>query len=416
MKKIKDLMKHPLFSGSAIMFVGSMGANAINYLYHLIMGRLLGPVEYGILASLYSIMYLISIIPSSASVSIVKYISSSKSINVYSVYSEINKFIFKISLIISLLILFSSKVIANFLNIDNLLSIILLAPVLFLSLVTLVNQATSQGLIKFVGHIVPNLISSVFKLLLGIFFIYIGWSVAGAMFAVTIGALFAYFYSFNFIKKHISKTKLRKIDIMPFIRYSAPVLLQSLAFTSIFTIDVMLAKHFLDPFSAGIYAALSTLGKIIFFATSPVTATMFPVISKRISLKQEYKKIFLLSLLATFAIAFVITCFYWIFPNIAIGVLYGREYISAKTDLVWMGFFILFYTLSNLIVNFFLSIGKLKIVIIPILAALIQILVIWTNHDSITEIIQISFYTTLTMFILLIGYTGYNLIYEPKRL
>src|SRR3989344_3766281 len=97
MKLINKLINHPLFSGSAIMFVGSMGANAINYLYHLIMGRLLGPVEYGVLASLYSIMYLISIIPSSASVSIVKFISSAKDNEVSSVYNSINRMIFKLA-------------------------------------------------------------------------------------------------------------------------------------------------------------------------------------------------------------------------------------------------------------------------------------------------------------------------------
>ena len=95
-KRIKNLMSHPLFSGSAIMFVGNMGANVINYAYHLIMGRLLGPIGYGILASLYSILYLVSIIPSSASVSIVKFISSAKDNELFSVYETIRKFIFNV--------------------------------------------------------------------------------------------------------------------------------------------------------------------------------------------------------------------------------------------------------------------------------------------------------------------------------
>ena len=39
--------------------------------------------------------------------------------------------------------------------------------------------------------------------------------------------------------------------------------IQALAFTSFFTTDLILVKHFFPPFEAGIYAALSTLGKII---------------------------------------------------------------------------------------------------------------------------------------------------------
>ena len=324
------------------------------------------------------------------------------------------KLIFKISIITALFLLAFSGVIAKFLHIENILAVVFLAPILFLSLITLVNQAASQGIIKFIGNVVPILISSLLKFILGIFFVYIGWSVQGAMLAIVIGIFLAYVYSAGFIKKYIKKAKISKVDLTPFIKYSGPVLLQSLAFTSIFTIDVILVKHFLDPFSAGIYAAISTLGKIIFFATSPVTATMFPVISRRRALNQGYIKIFLGSLLITLAVAAAITAFYWLFPNLAIGILYGKDYLSAKTDLVWMGIFILFYTLSNLLVNFFLSMGKLVAVIFPLVAAIVQAILIWFNHENITEVIQISLFVTLAMFICLSLYTGYNLIYESK--
>ena len=60
------------------MVGGSMLSNVVNYLYHLAMGRILGPVDYGILASLFSIFYIIGIVPLSSSVSIVKFVSTAK--------------------------------------------------------------------------------------------------------------------------------------------------------------------------------------------------------------------------------------------------------------------------------------------------------------------------------------------------
>lgn len=414
-QKIIKLIKHPLFSGSAIVFVGNMGANVINYAYHLVMGRLLGPVEYGILASLYSLLYLVSIIPSSTSVSIVKFISATSDNDLYSVYNSFQRLVFKISISMSVLIIIITPLISKFLHIENTISILLIAPILFLSLITLVNQSTAQGLLKFTGYVIPTLISSSLKFAIGVVFVLIGWSIFGAMFAIVIGMFITYIYSFKFIKKHVKQTKVKPIDLNPFFKYSGPVLIQALAFTSIFTTDVILAKHFLDPFTAGIYAALSTLGKIIFFAASPVAATMFPVISKRKSLNQKYMKVFFASLIITFVIALSITILFWLFPNIAVGVLYGKDYLSAKTDLVWMGVFILFYTLSNLLVNFFLSIGNVKIVLIPLFASIVQAVVIWFYHGSITEIIQSSLFVTLAMFICLSVYTGYNLLYEEKN-
>lgn len=247
------------------MVGGNMIANVVNYLYHLVMGRILGPVEYGVLASLYSILYLTGIIPTSASVSIVKFISSAKDKDVASVYSTINKLIFKLSVIVSILLILVSPFIKNFLRIENVLPVILLSPIVFLTLLTLVNQSASQGLLKFAGSAVPSIIVSLLKLALGIAFVFLGWSVFGAVFGIVIGYLVAYFYSASFINKILKPGKLLRYDLKPFYKYSLPVLLQALAFTSLFTTDLLLVKHFFNPFQAGIYAALSTLGKIIFF-------------------------------------------------------------------------------------------------------------------------------------------------------
>ena len=385
-----------------------MIANAVNYLYHLLMGRILGPVEYGVLASLYSVLYLIGIIPISASISIVKFISSAKESEIYSVYKSINIFIMKLAIALSIVLLFLSPPVANFLHIDNYWVVVLLSPILLFSLITLVNQAALQGILKFGGTVIPTLISSLIKLILGIVLVVLGWSVFGAMVGVVIGAVFEYIYSSWYIKKYINKTKLHPLSLKPFFIYSFPVLIQALAFTSLFTVDVILVKHFFSPFEAGIYAALSTLGKIIFFAASPIAATMFPIVSGRKARGEAHQKVFLVSLGLTVIMTVAITGFYWLFPDIAIGVLYGSAYLSAKLSLVWMGIFILFYTLSNLLVSYSLSLGNIKVVVFPMLAAFLQVPLLWVFHGSILQVIQISLVLALLMFLSLVFYLGYN--------
>jgi len=409
---MKRILKHPLFAGGLVMVGGSMLGNVVNYVYHLLMGRMLGPINYGTLASLYSILYLISVVPSSASVAIVKFISSAKSKKeTYEIYSSIKRSMFFLAFISSIVFFVVSPFIANFLHIDNSLMVSLLSIILFFSLITLVNQATSQGLLKFIGSVGPGLVSSIVKLALGLLFVFLGWSVFGAIVAVTIGIILAYIYSSRFIDKILEKKKIvKKFDIKPLLIYAFPVLLQALAFTSIFTTDVILVKHFFGSFEAGLYAALSTLGKIIFFAASPITATMFPIVSGRRSKGEAYQKIFFSALGVTLLMALSIVAFYWLFPNIAIGVLYGSAYLSAKAELVWMGMFILFYTLSYFLVNFSLSLGKTKIVILPLTVSLVQVFFIWFNHNSILEVIKISLTLTIILFLCLITYLGFNRI------
>jgi O-antigen/teichoic acid export membrane protein len=372
------------------------------------MGRILGPVNYGILASLYSILYLIGIIPTSASVAIVKFVSAAPEKKRYSIYWHLDRFVLRLAVVAAIAFLLISPPVANFLRIENLLPVVLVSPILFFSLITLVKQAAAQGILKFSGSVVPTLVSAVVKLILGFFFIYLGWSVAGAMVAIVIAAALAYFYGTWFLNKVLPKEKIMEFNLKPFFVYSLPVLVQALAFTSLFTIDVILVKHFLTPFEAGIYAALSILGKIVFFAASPITATMFPIVSRRKAARQPFEKVFFAALALTAAISSGITIFYWLFPDIAIGLLYGRAYLVARAELVWMGMFMFFYSLSFLLVNFSLSLGKVKIVWLPLVAALAQIPALWFFHGNILQIIQISLTLSVLMFFGLVVSLGYN--------
>lgn len=396
-----------------------MVVNVINYGYHLLMGRILGPVDYGVLASLFSILYLISIVPSSASISIVKFVSSAKDRNeALSIYDSLAHFVYILAAVSSLLFVLFSPVVAKFLRIDSYFIVAMVGFVLFFSLTTLVNQATSQGLLKFSGLVIPNLISAVVKLGLGITLVALSWSVFGAIFAVVVGAAMSYLYSRWFIKKLLVGKSNRHFDLKPFFKYSLPVLVQAFAFTSLFTTDLLLVKHFLPEFEAGIYAALSTLGKIIFFAVSPITGTMFPIIAGKRSRGESYKNVFFFSFAMTLAISILVVVFYWLFPNIAIGILYGKAYLSASKELVWMGVFILFYTLSSILVNFSLSLGKVKIVWFPLVLSVAQVFALWFWHGSLLQVIQISLMLTVALFFACMAYLGYNLLlikYARKR-
>ncbi|MFQ5561639.1 MAG: lipopolysaccharide biosynthesis protein, partial [Nitrospinota bacterium] len=172
-KRAKNLVKHPLFSGSALMIGGSLAINGINYLYHLVMGRLLGPAGYGSLATIFSILYIVGIVPLSTSFAIVKYISGAKNERERSaIYKAIKSLLWKIGLVGLVVIIVFSPAMANFLHIDNFLEIALVGPILFFSLITLVNQSSMQGVLKFFGLVGPNSVSALAKLLFGVLLVY----------------------------------------------------------------------------------------------------------------------------------------------------------------------------------------------------------------------------------------------------
>lgn len=400
--KALDIIRHPLFSGSFLMIGGSMVVNVISYVYHVVMGRILGPVDYGTLASVFSIFYIVSIVPLSSSIAIVKFISTAKDKKeAAKIYRGINIFMIKLAIVLAVLILLISYPVSIFLHISNLVSVMLISPIVFVTLVTLVNQSAAQGLLKFMGVVGPNFISSLVKLLLGVLFVVLGLSVPGAMLAIFIGAVLSYFYSLYVVRQSIKNITVgAKFNLKPFLKYALPALLQAIAFTSIFTIDLILAKHFLSAFDAGLYAALSTSGKIIYFAATPIAGVMFPIVAKKHASGESSGKIFLISALATACLALCVDVIYYFFPGFAISVLFGREYLAASGYLILVGIFMTFYSINYFLVNYFLAFGKVKVVIIPIAAAIFQALSIYIFwHQNISQILIVGILSMTFVFI-----------------
>lgn len=415
MQKIKaqalNFIRHPLFSGSVIMIGGSTLASALGYLYHLIMGRILGPVDYGTLASLFAILQIVSIVPISSSFAIVKFIADTKDAGERAeVYISIKNFMWKLAVVVSLVLFLAAPAISGFLNIKGTLAVFFVGPITFLSLITLIDQAAMQGMLKFIGVAAPTFFSALFKLTLGVLLVVLGLSVNGAVGGMLLGLLLTYFITVK-IRGNLFGSKPKKhFEIKRFLKYAFPVLIMALAFTSMFTVDLVMVKHFLPPFEAGIYAALSNLGKIIFFASQPITQTMFPIVSKRKATGERYRNVFWAAFLLTAVLSLGIVVFYWLFPDFAIGILYGSKYLAAKDELVWMGIFVAVYTVSYLLVNLLLSLDHTKVTIFPALAAVGQVVGIAVWHDNLLQVVRVNLASALFIFATVSIYLSYSQI------
>lgn len=406
-KKVQAIIANPLFSGSAIMILGSNSASVLNYLYHFIIGRMLSPGYYGELASLISVMGLLGIIPAALCLVIVKQISSAKDDEeTLNLVKWFQTKIFIIAVIIAFFVLIASPFIASFLHINKISYFFLIVLTCLFSIQTAFNRSILQGVLKFKEMVVSLLTENVSKLLISILLIYLGFSVGGAMWAFVLSSLIGFYLTNIFLRiRNICETKIGP-DIRQIIKFTIPVVVYSFSTTSIYSSDLILVKHFFSSHDAGIYASLSTLGKIIFFGTGPIGAVMFPLVSKRSATGKPHQKIFILSFLATLILALIILGIYFLIPEIAIKMLYGSAYLGAASLLVWFGLFISFFTLSSLIINYCLSLGNTRVVFLPLFASIIQIVAIYFFHQTLFTVILVS---TLISALLLMSLLIYSI-------
>lgn len=389
------------------MIVGSNLINFLNYLYHLIIGRLLGPANYGELAALISLMGLLSIIPSSTNLVIVKYISSAKTDEeVTALISWLKGKIIKVSLIFFIILVVLSPLIASFLHVSKIIYLLLFALTFLVGFQSLFYRAILQGLLKFKEMIFSILAENSVKLLASIILIYLGFRVGGAVAAFLIAAFLGWSITVFYLKVKTKDGIKGQPDIKSMAAFAIPVIVQSFAVTSLYSSDVLLVKHFFSSHDAGIYASLSTLGKIIFFAAGPIGAVMFPLVSQRNAKGGNYKKVFKFSFIFTLITSFIILAIYWLFPQAAIRALYGSSYLEAVNLLFYFGIFITFFTLSALVINYGLSLGKVKVVFFPLIAALAQIIMIWFYHTSLYSVILISAVIAALLLLALLIYSA----------
>lgn len=391
------------------MIIGSNSVSFINYLYHFVMGRMLGPVGYGELASLIALISLVGIIPGSVSLVIIKQVSSVKDeLEVSSLVGWLKEKIFLAAVIFSVFVLSISPFIASFLNIHKISYLVLIAISFLFYLQAGLYRSILQGLLKFKEMVLSILIENSVKFVLSIFLVYLGFYVGGVMFSLVISAALGLYVTNRYLRYRLVKSNKLSSHVKPMGIFLIPFVIQSIAVTSLYSSDVILVKHFFSAHEAGIYAALSTLGKIIFFGTGPINAVMFPLVSQRDAKGQDYKKIFRYSFFLTALGAILVSGLYWFFPSFAINLLYGSAYLEAKNLLIWFAVFISLFTLSSLFISFLLSLGKTRVTLLPLAAAIIQIVAITFFHQSLLIVIFISIIITALLLVSLLIYSTYG--------
>lgn len=393
------------------MFLGLTVVNAGNYLFHLLTGRMLGPANYGELESIISSLYLLGIIPIALNLIVVKFVSSQSAsdpeeIPVFFRWLNLRLIVFGVFSLVLLLLIIPHW--AGFLKLDNSLPVLIAMLSFPLSLLMVTARSFLQGLMNFVAFTFSQIIEVLSKLLLAVLFIRWGWGVSGVSGAMVTASILGFFYALYvlrpFFMAHRGKTFHKSKQLL---KYGFSVVISTISLTSLFTTDIVLVKHYFTSFEAGIYASLSILGKIIFFGSGPFVTAMFPMVSQKKEKGESYHNLFWITVFLVLLSSLAVSAIYFVFPDLMIGLLFGKEYLVGKDLLVLFAVFISLYSLCSVFVNFYLSISKTIVVVIPLFFSIVQVVLIVIFHQSLAMVIIDSIITCVLLFISLLIYYPY---------
>jgi len=346
-----------LVKGSFILMITFGLFNFLNYIYHFSMARFLTVAEYGIVATLFSMIYILGIFTESIQTVMTKFSSAEKEPGrLKNLFKRAEKKGLSMAI----------KVYAAFLIFSIFLSPLLKIPyglmaltgiIIFTSFLLPVSRGIMQGLKRFKALGINMVLESAIKLVLALFFVFIGWKAYGAMAGAVLGTIGALILSYPALVG-ILKSRERETKVKSIYSYSAPVFLLTFTILCFYSIDVIIAKIVFDSTTAGEYAIASILSKTIFFGTFPIGKAMFPLSAERN--RDNSSKIFAQALgILTFCIVSALAVFYF-FPELLILIFSGKNIPSSSSILLYLALATSILSYANLTILYKLSRGNIR--------------------------------------------------------
>ncbi|WP_179352112.1 oligosaccharide flippase family protein [Winogradskyella vidalii] len=390
MKQILAVIQSRKLTPEQVFMVSVLAVNGGNYLYNLILGRVLGPTEFADAAVLITFLLVLSFMAMTFQLVTAK----------FSVLFENNVFknfiaktyqqAFLIGIALGILIIVFSSQLKTVFNTSSSLMFVIFGCGVPLYFLMSVNRGTFQGKkaykslsITYQGEMLSRLLIT-----LGLIFLFNIQSSA----VIAIGIVLSFVFGmFPFATKNISfkKPKALTLDYSKQIKnFFLLTAFYELTQIIINNSDILLVKHYFESYEAGLYASLALIGRIVYFIAWMFVMLLLPAV---VELKKEGKEtasvLFkYVGYIAFISIIIVLTCFS--FPELIIKLLFGEQYISMAPLLWKYAIATSMFAISNIFAYYYLSLDKYVPVIISGVFGMLQMVLVVFFHDSLEQVVH----------------------------
>jgi O-antigen/teichoic acid export membrane protein len=401
-----------LLKAGSIMFFSTIISGAVDWFYHIFMGRTLGPDTYGEFGALFALSFFLSYtLLTTIRISNTRFISIFKGQNNYQIMPSFHSKMYSRMIVFGLVafVIFSllSGYIAEFLHIESIYLILLIGVVFLLSWLLPVNLGMMQGLQKFNHLALNNLLRAVFKFAFGAVLVLMGYGIYGAVGGLVIGILVALIISFYSIrdsikirssndpsseksnpdiiegKSHDETFKSKEIS-----KFSVYVLITVACLTIPTNVDIILVKHFFSERDTSLYTAASVFGKMLFFIAVSISTVMYPKVIEAHAKNRDTKSILNRSLFYTGVPSALMVIALWIFPGFFLKITYGEDYLEAESLLGLYGLMMFFFSLNSIFIYYYLAKNRYGLIYLFAIFSTIELGLVWFYHSSMSQIIQ----------------------------
>lgn len=328
-KRMQTLLtKYSFAWDSAVLLGAGLCGNVLFIVFHAVMKRSMGEIDYASLVALLGLLNVLSLPVTAMTITISRFIAEhvhNKAIDVWvTIYRRALRRIGFISVLALAVWVVLSPFLQKFFSAPSILCVLILGLIAVINLFKPVIIGVLQGSQRFLNLAACNLAIPVFRILFSLLVVWLGGRVAGVMGAVAASTVMSMVIGYIPFRKLVANTSsIGSYDTSHIYRFLFPVLLGQGALLVLMHADLVFFKRFLFGeyrVLLPVYAQAATLSRAVILLARPLTGAMFPR-----AVNSDNPWLFLGPLGMAFAASAGLALFISLFPEIPFKLMYGTE-------------------------------------------------------------------------------------------
>jgi O-antigen/teichoic acid export membrane protein len=388
----------------AIVLVGVTVFNAGNYLFHVLAGRVLGPVRYGDLATLIAISGLVALPAGGVQVWVARHVAQNETLGDADATRVLMRrtiaYTFAVASTLTILFLTLAWPIQQVLDIASIAAVVITALVTLPASGAPVLLGLAQGLQRFTLVAVVLAAGPVVRIVLTAIAFGVGLHVGGAMLATLVATALIFGAPMWLLRGWFrSPGRSARGSTLLDAKSLVPVIAGLLALTALTSNDVVVAKAALDSHDAGIYGSASLIGRAILYLPTAIAMVLLPRVAARTAENRQSLDLLGKSVAVTFAFCAVGTAAYAVIGTPFVRLFFGDDYASGGSLLWLFGVAMTLFSVINVLLTYHIARSHTAFAWLLLAGAGFQVLAFLVVHGSAHQLLAVDVATAALLLV-----------------
>jgi len=401
-------------SSEQLFMITILLVNGGNYLYNLLLGRILGPATFSDAAILITFLLILSFVGMTFQIVSAKYsvLLENNSLSLFT--RMITTYATVTGIIIGLIVLFFNQELQKIFHTSTTVMFVIFGIGIPLYFVMSVNRGLFQGknLLNKLATTYQTEMAS--RLLFTIIAVLLLPTVSPSI-IVAAGITLSFVFGLFPFQKGISNSfqpaviqaseNIDKKSILSFFMLTAFYELTQIIINNS---DIMLVKHYFDNEQAGLYASLALIGRVVYFVAWMFVMLLLPKVIQSKKEGKETQPILLKYVAYIVALSSGIVLGSFLFPQVVVNLMFGEAYLPIAFLLWKYALATSIFAIANIFAYYFLSINQYIPVVVSGILGLTQIVLIVLFHNSLEQVVEMQIIAMIALLFFQLSFFFYH--------